>query len=175
MLFLWKSVNKVSDSSRKILVDFYQKFFSMQNMLWALRLKVYYKMSQQDILKKLFYVGEEPSADDPICKFACEILPKSIDNFEDWENWRFANLLNPHEDGSVWNVDPMWIEQRIRFGETKRVEKLFHENSMTYASLVMFYILKLQELDCIRAATEGLRLNVGKEEAMYVAGVSAEE
>ena len=173
--FLWKSVNKVSDSSRKILVDFYQKFFSMQNMLWALRLKVYYKMSQQDILKKLFYVGEEPSADDPICKFACEILPKSIDNFEDWENWRFANLLNPHEDGSVWNVDPMWIEQRIRFGETKRVEKLFHENSMTYASLVMFYILKLQELDCIRAATEGLRLNVGKEEAMYVAGVSAEE
>ena len=46
---------------------------------------------------------------------------------------------------------------------------------MTYASLVMFYILKLQELDCIRAATEGLRLNVGKEEAMYVAGVSAEE
>lgn len=90
-------------------------------------------------------------------------------------NWRFANLLNPHEDGSVWNVDPMWIEQRIRFGETKRVEKLFHENSMTYASLVMFYILKLQELDCIRAATEGLRLNVGKEEAMYVAGVSAEE
>ena len=119
----WKSVNKVSDSSRKILVDFYQKFFSMQNMLWALRLKVYYKMSQQDILKRLFYVGEEPSADDPICKFACEILPKSIDNFEDWENWRFANLLNPHEDGSVWNVDPMWIEQRIRFGETIKAYK----------------------------------------------------
>ena len=51
-------------------------------MLWALRLKVYYKMSQQDILKRLLYVGEEPSADDPICKFACEILPKSIDNFD---------------------------------------------------------------------------------------------
>ena len=39
----------------------------------------------------------------------------------------------------------------------------------------MFFMIKLQELNCIRAAAECIRLNADRNEAMYVAGVSAED
>lgn len=67
----------------------------------------------------------------------------------------------------------MWIEQKLRIGEVKKIKKLLHQNPLTYASLVMYFRIKLQELNSIRAATEALRLNAEKSEAMYVAGISA--
>lgn len=173
--YVWKSVNKLSDSSRKLCVDYFKKLFSVKNMLWAMRLKIYYKMPKDEIVKKLFYVSASPSESDSICKYAFEVLDKEADNYQDWKDWRFASLLNFYEEGSVWKIDPVWVEQKFRFGETKRVKKIFHENPMTYASLVMFFVLKQQELDCIRAATEAIRLNASPSEAMFASGVQPEE
>lgn len=173
--FLWKTVHKISDSSRNVLVEYFQKLFSVRNMLWALRLKVYYKMQNEDIVKKLFYVSKEPSPEDPICRYAYEVLSRETDNYDAWKNWRFASFLNFYEDGNIWKIDPVWIEQKFRFGEAGRARKIFHENPMTYASLVMFFILKQQEVDCIRAATEALRLNATKADAMFASGVQFEE
>ncbi len=173
--FLWKAVNHVADSSRKSLVEYYRRFYSIKNMLWAMRLKVYYNMKAQDIEKNLFYVTEAPSSKDPICGFAYEILNMETDSYNDWASWRFAAFLNPHEEGAVWTVDPMWVEQKFRFGEIKEIKRMFYGNPMTYASLVAFFLIKLKEIDCIRAATESIRLNASIEDAMYGAGVSSNE
>lgn len=169
---LWNSVNKVGDSSRKALVDYYTTEYKIQNMLWALRLKVYYNMDKEDIIKNLFYISDEPSKEDPLCADAIEIFDKACDNFDDWKKWRYSEYLNPHEEGSVWNIDPMWIEQKLRIGEVHRAKAVFHQYPMTYASLVMYFRIKQQELNVIRAATEALRLDADKSEAMYVAGVT---
>jgi len=169
---LWKSVNKVGDSSRKALVDYYTTEYRIQNMLWALRLKTYYGMKSDEILKNLFYIGEEPSKEDPLCADAIEIFDKAPDKYEDWKKWRYSEYLNPYEEGRIWNIDPCWIEQKLRIGEVHRAKAVFHQYPMTYASLVMFFRIKLQELNVIRAATEALRLNADKSEAMYVAGVT---
>lgn len=171
--FLWKSVNRLTDSSRKILVDYFQHLFSVKNMLWALRLKIYYKMTNEEIVKKLFYVSEQPSETDPICKYAFEILNKEIDNYEHWKKWRFSSFLNFYEEGNIWSIDPVWVEQKFRFGEVKKARQIFHQNPMTYASLAMFFVLKEQEVDCIRAATEALRLNASREEALYASGTQS--
>ncbi len=169
---LWKAVNKVGDSSRKALVEYYTEEYKIQNMLWALRLKIYYGMNEEEILQNLFYIGDEPSENDPLCRNAVEIFGKAPDNFDDWRKWRYAKYLNPHEEGSVWNVDPMWIEQKLRMGEVHRAKAVFHQHPMTYASLVMYFRIKQQELNVIRAAVEALRLNADKTEALYVAGVT---
>lgn len=169
---LWNSVTKVSDSSRKALIDYFTEEYKIKNMLWALRLKVYYEMPKEEIIKNLFYISEKPSADDPLCGAAIEILEKSPDNYADWKKWRYASYLNPYEEGQLWEIDPMWIEQKLRVGEVHRAKKLLHEFPLTYASLVMYFRIKLQELNAIRAATEALRLNADKSEAMYVAGFS---
>ncbi len=169
---LWKSVTKISDSSRKPLIDYFTEEYKIQNMLWALRLKVYYEMSDEEIIKNLFYISDKPSEDDPLCQAALEILKKSPDDYADWKKWRYASYLNPHEEGQLWKIDPMWIEQKLRIGEVHRAKKVLHAFPLTYASLVMFFRIKLQEINAIRAATEALRLNADKSEAMYVAGFS---
>lgn len=170
---LWKYVTKVSDSSRNALVGYFTEDYRIKNMLWALRLKIYYQMPNDEIVKNLFYISDEPSINDPLCSSAVEILDKAPDNYSDWKKWRYASYLNPYEEGNLWSVDPMWIEQKLRIGEVKKIKKLLHQNPLTYASLVMYFRIKLQELNSIRAATEALRLNAEKSEAMYVAGISA--
>ena len=170
---LWKYVTKVSDSSRHALVEYFTEDYKIKNMLWALRLKIYYQMPNEEILKNLFYISDKPSFEDPLCKCAIEILDKAPDNYNDWKKWRYSSYLNPHEEGQLWTVDPMWIEQKLRIGDVKRIKKVLHQFPLTYASLVMYFRIKLQELNAIRAATEALRLNADKSEAMYVAGISA--
>lgn len=169
---IWKALNKIPDSSKGALVEYYTEEYRRMNMMWALRLKVYYQMPKDEILKHLFYVSKSVSADDPLCKYAFEVLDKEIDNFEDWRTWRFSSFLNPHNEGQVWSIDPVWIEQKFSVGEVHRIKKVLHQYPLTYASLVMYFRVKLQELNAIRAATEALRLDADKSEAMYVAGIS---
>ncbi len=168
---LWRALNHISDSSRTDLVAYYRKYYAVRNMLWALRLKVYYTMEREEIVRHLFYVGDEPCASDPICGYAFEILDKDVASREEWAKWSFAEFLNPVLEESKWVLDPVWVEQKFRFVETKSLKRIFHANPMTYASLVCFFMLKRHELDCIRAATEALRLNADSSEGMYAAGI----
>lgn len=170
----WDSLNHIGDNTRDALVEFYRKDLSIKNMIWALRLKVYYNMSALDIVQNLFYVGIKPCIEDPICGYAFAVLDKAVDSFDDWQSWHFARYLNPHVDGVVWKVDPVWIEQRFRADEAKNALQIFHQYPMTTATLAMYFRLKQQELNCIRAATEALRLGVASHEAMFAAGISVD-
>lgn len=171
---MWHHVNKINDSASLPLKEFIQKDFSKRNMLWALRLKIYYKMTKENIISHLFYAGEEPSASDILCSEAMDILDREPDNYEQWQTWKYSEYLNPYESGSIWNVNPAWIEQKFRLEETRNAKKLFHQYPMTDICMVMFFKLKQQELNCIRAAVEALRLHADKNEAMYAAGITAE-
>lgn len=171
---LWNSLNHINDSSRNAIVEFYRNEFSVKNMIWALRLKVYYNFSENEIIDNLFYVEKSHSAQDPICGCAFDVLNRGIDSFDDWRDWKFSKYLNPNMDGSVWKIDPMWVEQRFRSVECKDAMRIFHQYPMTAATLVMYFRLKIQELGCIRAATEALRLGADSREAMFAAGILAE-
>lgn len=168
---LWSALNHVSDGTKGVLVDFFREIYSIKNLLWTLRLRVYYNFKKEAVEENLFYVGDAPSKSDPICAYAYEILDWELDSFPVWSKWRFAGYLNRHEEGEVWSIDPMVVEQNFRYFEAAKTKKLFHQYPMTDVTLVMFFRIKQQELDCIRAATERLRLNADKNEAMYVAGV----
>lgn len=168
---LWNAVQKVGDSSRKALVEYFTEEYKSQNMLWALRLKVYYEMSDKEILENLFYITDSPSKNDPLCNNAIEIFGKQIDNYDDWKKWRYAKYLNPHQEGLPWKIDPMWIEQKLKLGEYSRAKRVLHQYPLTYAPLVMYFRIKLQELNVIRAATEAFRLNADKSEAMFASGI----
>lgn len=171
---LWAALKKVNDGTKEVLTDFFRGVYSIKNLLWALRLRVYYKFKKDAVIGNLFYVGNAPSKDDPICGYAYEILDWDLDSYPAWNGWKFAGYLNRHEEGEVWRIDPMIVEQNFRYLETAKMRKLFHQYPMTDVTLVMFFKMKQQELDCIRAATERLRLHADIDEAMYVAGVRAD-
>lgn len=171
---LWASLDRISDGTKSILKNFFIEEYSVKNMQWALRLKVYYKFSREKIIENLFCLEDKPSSSDRICGYAFEILDKEVDSYEDWKNWRFAKFLNAHTEGEVWSVNPRRIEHCFKFLEKSKARKMFHQYPMTDISMVMFFFIKQQELNCIRAATERLRLGSSVSEAMYVAGIRKE-
>ena len=169
---LWNSVCAIKGEAKSVLKEYFSYQWAVKNLIWAMRLRVYYKFSDEKIIENLYYVGDAPSRQDPICAFAFDILSRRIDSYDDWESWRFIDYLNPRKENGVWALNPTWVEQRFRSREFVKAKKLFHQYPMSEVSLAMFYCLKKQELNCIRSATEALRLGTNKKEAMYVAGIT---
>ena len=168
---LWASCKKLKASCRPVVTDLFFKKICLDNVLWALRLKIYYGMSSEEVVSHLAYSSDERSLKDPFIQDAIKILDWDTDNWEVWKDWKYANLLNPHEEGVVWNVDPRWIYNVSKKEYVRKAYRLFHLYPFTECPLVCWFILKQHELDNIRTASESLRLNVPSEQAMENAGI----
>ena len=127
-------------------------------------------MKPEDIIKNLIYVTDKPGHSDPVAAPALKILDWPLDEDEVWSRWRYADLVNPYEPGSVWQIDPIWIEKKNRVEINRKASKLFHQFPGEPASLIGWYKMKEFELSCIRTAVESIRLNVNPEEAMDAIG-----
>lgn len=167
---LWAAAASLKGESGEALLKLYRQEFIIKNIVWVLRLRLYYKMDSEDIIKNLIYVTDKPGHSDPVAAPALKILDWPLDEYEVWSNWRYASLVNPYEPGQVWQIDPIWIEKRNRVEINRKAAKLFHQFPGEAASLIGWYKMKEFELSCIRTAVESIRLNVNPEEAMDAIG-----
>lgn len=167
---LWDSAARQKGEAGEALLKLYRQEFIIKNIVWVLRLRLYYKMTSEDIIKNLIYVTDKPGHSDPIAAPALKILEWPLDEYEVWSNWRYASLVNPYEPGQVWQIDPIWIEKRNRVEINRKAAMLFHQFPGEPASLIGWYKMKEFELSCIRTAVESIRLNVNPEEAMDAIG-----
>lgn len=172
---LWKSINKTSGEDKKALSDFYIEKYTIKNVVWALRLKKYYKMNNDEIINHLIYVDDARDKNDVIASEALKILNKDIDNYDEWKSWKYLSLLNPYAAGDVWQVSPDWIERAEIIRMNTLAKKMFHINNVSLAALVGWFYMKDFELNCIRTAVEALRLNIPAEEAEKAVGISGFE
>lgn len=171
---LWNAVEKTSGENRIALEKLYLNEYAIKNIVWALRLKKYYKWEKDQILENLIYVTDKPSRKDPIAAPAISILDKELDNYSHWENWKYASLLNPHIGGEVWSVEPGWIEKANRVRMNNVAMQVFHQFPMTEASLMAWFKIKNFEINCIRTAVESLRLGINSKDAMNTLGIFSE-
>lgn len=172
---IWASLKKLSGSCRAPVTELVRDHFRMENILWALRLRVYYKMPKETVLDRLVFVQNEHDDTDPIAGEAVRILDWDVDSYDEWKTWKFRTLLNPHEEGVVWSVDPRWVYNASRKQYVEKAQKMFHLYPFTACPLVCWYIIKKNELDTIRTASESLRLNFNAVQAMQLAGVTEEK
>ncbi len=163
---IWNSAQKVSDEGKEALVEFIKEDYSLRNVIWALRLKVNYQFTKEEIMKELFYVSSTPNMEDPIASTAIQLLDKQIDVYENWYDWKYKSCLNPHVDGEVWNVSPSWIEKKAKMLMNKKAITLFHQYPSTTTSVFTWSKIKQYELTSIRTAVESIRLNINSDEAM---------
>ncbi len=166
---LYSCVNKLPSSIRDDVASIVLGEVSMNNILWALRLKVFYHLDNDAIKNKLAYIDKIGKKDE-LTREAFEVLNKDIATYEDWKNWRHSSWLNPHEDGVVWEIDPCWIEKVARKEFYDKALRLFHKNPFSSLVLVCWFKIKQNELDCIRTVAEGLRLDVEPNQVMDAAG-----
>ena len=167
---LWDSVQKEKGEAGEALLAIYQQEFIIKNIVWVLRLRLFYNMKGEDIVKNLIYVTEQPDHADPVAAPALKVMDWPLDEYEVWSNWTYAHLVNPHEDGRVWQINPVWIEKLNRVEISRKAAKLFHQYPSEPASLIGWYKMKNFELSCIRTAVESIRLNVNSAEAMEAIG-----
>lgn len=167
---LWNSALKQKGEAGEALLNLYRQEYIVKNIVWVLRLRLYYKMKSEDIIRNLIYVTDKPGHSDPVAAPALKILEWPLDEYEVWSNWRYASLVNPYEPGTVWQIDPIWIEKRNRVEINRKASKLFHQFPGEAAGLIGWYKMKNFELSCIRTAVESIRLNVDSAEAMDAIG-----
>lgn len=168
---LYKSIKKQRGENKAALLKLFDAEYIIKNIVWALRLRIYYKMEKEEILPKLIYVSDSPTLKDPIAGSAIKVLDMPLDEFEVWEKWQYNEYVNPHVAGDVWQIDPGWIENRGKAKLNQLALNVFHQNPMSVSSLLGWYKIKEYELNCICTAVESLRLNISAQEAMSAVGI----
>lgn len=172
---IWDSCSKLSSDIQEDVKNLIKDEIVMKNVLWALRLKVYYKMEPAEIKPTLAFQNQELMGNSDIfASDALKILDKDVEIFSDWQDWKYKKFLNPHIDGELWCVDPAWIERSWKNYLNKKTERLFHKQPLSPLCLISFFKLKQNELDCITTVAEGLRLDAGQESMMEASGYSIE-
>ena len=160
VMALWNSLSVLEKDDRENLKRLYKMEISFKNLIWALRLKVYYHFSNDEILDNLVYSTGRKNRGDVLVRETISVLSKDVASYDDWKNWKYAQFLNPHEEGVIWELDPRWIEKSLRNYLSKSYIKFFHKDPMSVTSMVSWFRIKQYELDCIRSVAEGLRLGV---------------
>lgn len=173
IMALWNAVSSLRGNDREQLEQLYKMEISLKNVLWVLRLKVYYKFSREEIIEHLVYSETRHRKDDVLVREAMAIIDKDVSSYDDWKNWKYSEFLNPHEEGVIWEIDPCWIERALKNYLAKAFRRFFHKDPMSVTSLVSWFRIKQYELDCIRTVAEGLRLGVESEKVMEAAGISS--
>ena len=168
----WKAINNCHGDDKEGHIKLFLDEFVIKNIIWALRLELYYEMPAEQVIQNLFYVTDSPDKNDPVAAPAIKVLGFDKNTYQDWENWEFEKYLNPYEPGQTWCVDPVWIERRYIEHQAVLAEQIFHRYPMEDAALAAWFKIKSYELTCIRTAVESLRLNIGSKEAMEAVGVN---
>lgn len=168
----WAALEKLHGEEKIAHQKLFLNEYKIKNIIWALRLKLFYEMPDEEIVEHLFFVTDKPNNKDPLANPALKVLKFDLEKYSDWENWEFKEFLNPHEPGEVWRVDPSWIERRYMAHQAVVADHIFHQNPMEEVALAAWFEIKSYELTCIRTAVESLRLHISSDEAMEAVGVN---
>ncbi len=155
---LWKSFSSLGKKDRQSVEDLVTDEIILQNIVWALRLKVYYQKSPEEIFPQLACYDEQAPVSDVLCQAAMEAASKPIDDWNAWAGWKYSWLCNHHDEGAPWTIDPRWAQLSADRYLFKKALSKFHQAPFTVGVLVSFFKIKQLEEQMIRVAAEGLRL-----------------
>ncbi|MBO4759804.1 MAG: V-type ATPase subunit [Spirochaetaceae bacterium] len=171
VLELWQAVKKTKGEAKEAIEELIREQLILNNIVWAIRLKLYYNMEPDDILKNLAGSGTEPLKKDILIEPVLKIINKPLDIYSEWASWNYADLLNPADDVTAWTIDPRYLQRAANMKINKMALRMFHKYPCSSAILVPWFKIRELELDYICTAAEGLRLDVGEEQTREFAGV----
>lgn len=170
---LWEAAKQFTGEERDALISLIGEEIVLTNCIWAIRLRLYYDMSGEDVKKHLVWESKIGCVTDCLASSALKVLSFPLDSYEAWAKWQYAPLLNPHEEGNFWTVDPRYLTRAANARINRQALRLFHKFPCSPAFIVPWFKIKQYELDCIRTAVEALRLNVDTEQAKALVGLGA--
>ena len=139
---------------------------ALANVIWALRLRFYFKLDASTSLGLL--VGKASSSVRAALAEAFEI---PADSAEGWRKWRYGWLLEDQLVDSFVAPDPMRAEQKASQALYVRAHQSLHQNPFTLGPLVAYFKLKEYEASLLGIAVEALHLSVPEQDVLDIVGI----
>jgi vacuolar-type H+-ATPase subunit C/Vma6 len=177
---LWESLFKLAPRDRKSIEGILMEELSLRNAAWALRMRTYYNMSDEEVREYLVFIpapkdyprrhGSHPStlADD-----ALDTLSLALDNRADWDRWRWVSFLNPRRSGESWVADPRYFQNAAAEHLYRLARHSFRIRPFSLDMTACFIKLKLFEEDLLISVAEGLSLGMGAQDVLELLGVAS--
>ena len=153
---LLASVKKLKKKERRHIEILLREEIILHNIIWALRLRKYYRLPPEDVRSKLISIPE----DDSLNRYALDSLSFSLQNRSDWEGWKYEHFLNPEYPDRSWEADPLYLQNKVAIYLHKHIRKFFHGNPFSFDTAFCFIKLKQYEEDILTSIAEGLGLGL---------------
>ena len=157
---LFSSLKELDGETQLQIKSILKEEFILQNIIWAMRLRIYHKLSVSKIIPLLTTLADGDAHGDLIAGPAVVALNKNFSDYSQWQKWHYSFLVNPPDGSSRWVFDPTYFEQRMVSHVVKVAHRAFRMNQFSAAMLVAFFRLKQQELAYIRGASNAIHLNL---------------
>jgi len=170
---VWDAVSRLRGADRASVEPLVRMNITFQNIVWAMRLKVYYRKGRDEIATTLACSDADEETKKLLCQPAIEALGIPVDSWAAWSRWKYRWMLNPHEEGTPWSFDPRWAQLACDTRMYRAALSAFHRSAFTPGMLVSYFMARQLELQMIRVAAEGIRLGAdGNEIATYTGGIA---
>jgi len=168
---LWSAVKRTKGEAKTAIEELIKEQLILNNIVWAIRLKMYYNMEPDDIIPYLAASGAQAVKKDILIEPVLKIIYKPLDIYSEWASWVYADLMNPADDITSWTIDPRYLQHAANMKIHKMALRMFHKYPCSSAILVPWFMIRQLELEYICTAAEGLRLGVDADTTKEFAGL----
>jgi vacuolar-type H+-ATPase subunit C/Vma6 len=155
---LWQSFEKLSSYERKGIGRLLEEEISLRNVIWALRLRVYYRMEAEEVRKHLLFIDRKQGRS--LAEDAISSLEFPLDTYSAWGKWPRRNFLNKEQPGEHWAADPRSFQNAVSAYLYRMARLHFHQRPDSIDTAVCFIKLKQFEEDLLTSMAEGLGLGI---------------
>ncbi|MDR2797706.1 MAG: V-type ATPase subunit [Treponema sp.] len=152
---LWKDLRGLQKKERRTIENILGEEITLQNVVWALRLRTYYDMFPEGIQEKLISLESK--------KFLAPAeasLSMALDTRTDWLGWKYAFLLNPEKPNEHWKADPRYLQNAASEYLYHLVRLSFRHWPFSMESIFCFIKLKQFEENLLISVAEGLGMGM---------------
>ncbi|MDR0561760.1 MAG: V-type ATPase subunit [Spirochaetaceae bacterium] len=156
---LWEALFALKKNDRTAVEKILCDEVCLRNAVLALRLRIYYGMSAEEIREK-FISLESKNLKAFLVGPAEASLALTLDNRTDWKDWKWERFLNPEKPGEPWRVDPRHFQNAASKYLYRRARFFFRRKPSSLDSIFCFIKLKLFEEDLLTSVAEGLGMGL---------------
>jgi hypothetical protein len=157
---LWKAAANLPADLRGTLPRVLRKEAELENIVWALRLRRYYGLRNDEIQGLLIdFRGVDAG------RSAMEALGKRPDNKADWAGWEWESLVNEgSRAGEDWHLDVRHVEIEAKKRIFSDLLRAMHMELGSYVPLYAYFRIKEYETAAVFGVLEGIHLEAPADE-----------
>ena len=154
---LWKALVALPKKDRFAAEKILSDEISLKNSGWALRLRTYYQMNQDEVKRHLVYMSAKSRS---LAEDAVQCLEYPLDNLSAWSSWRWKDFLNPVMGDGYWQADPRYFQNGASGHLYNLARRYFRLHPFSLDTIFCFIKLKQFEEDLLTSDAEGLSMGM---------------